>query len=338
MAVQIELDSSERLGSLQRYMPEQPITGRVIYTPKHAQEKIDNVSIHFEGHGRIAVDSLDRWGDNLNDLIFHHEKRLLQGPFTVAQQTFTWPFDFVFPGRLLTHGSRALPPSFSQYFDEKIGRYQGFQASIEYELRAVVDHGSMVRSPTSSRVQVAFRPLANGATPKPQIQTCNLEQPNAHSLKQKLNIFGSKQSSAKFQATVFLPQVLAPSMTQPLSLSIQGPTNLEKPKLVLQDVELILHSSTKSIRGAHVTRDDGKFSLRDLNARFPSTDEQVYVSSDFGLNSFHVAPSITPDFSSSTPFIEYTHGFKVQAKVQDEESGDVFKLEGACPVSVLPAQ
>ena len=344
MALQIVLDDSKQLGILHCYGPGQFVTGRVIYTPNQAQENIEDVSVHFEGRGNTKCDQTN-YGDgfidglNTEDLLFCQEKQLFQGPFTVTQQNFTWPFQFVFPRHRSTQANtRLLPPSFDQSFPTRAGRCPDFVVLIRYELRAVVKYSSAVKSRALSCVQVAFRTLATDPTPKPQTQECGLKPATTHLHLQKLNPFHSKKSSVNFQIVALLPKILAPSLTQSLSLSIQNSTDSEKTNFYLTHVELILQSNTKSVHGSHVTRKEGTFSLNDLNLHLPSTGEDICLSANFGLGSIPTSPYLTPDFNNSNPYIDHTHIIKVQAKVMDKESNHSHDLEGDCPVTVLPPQ
>ena len=107
---------------------------------------------------------------------------------------------------------------------------------------------------------------------------------------------------------------------------------------MLQDIEEIVESSTKSVRGAHTERQEVMFSLKKLDAQLFSTSKEIYIIPNLRLNSFREKPTIIPDFSTSTPYLEHTRRFMVRTTVLDKDSGAVLKLEGDCPVSVLPAQ
>ncbi|KAL9084163.1 MAG: hypothetical protein Q9165_008211 [Trypethelium subeluteriae] len=351
MPVQIRLDHSKQLDVLRYYVPGQIITGRVIYDSESGQEDLQSVSIHFEGYGSIKPDIMptalffigtgvslvQAYAANSHDSLFHQERHLLQRPVTITQQTLTWPFEFLFPKSDEKNG-RSLAPSFSQYFEKRIGHNGALSASVRYQLRAVVQYSSRRRLQASTCVQVAFRTLADGPVPKPQLQRCNLTPPNTHSLKQKLHLFGNKASSVTFETTMSLPTALAPNTTEALSLSIQTTPGNRQRIIILQGVLLTLQSFTTSIWTAQATRSIGTFSLRNLNTPSSSRVPDIMLSSALGLESFHPDPALTPDFITSIPYINHAHRCKVQAWVRDEQSGQEFELEGMCPMSVLPPQ
>lgn len=94
MSVQILLDRSDEPGS-GIFAADERVTGHVIYVAE-AQETLESASIAFKGFGRISFPGDDHRRDETTKF-FREEMRLFSGPFTVQQQTFTWPFEFVFP-------------------------------------------------------------------------------------------------------------------------------------------------------------------------------------------------------------------------------------------------
>ncbi|KAF2095584.1 hypothetical protein NA57DRAFT_79303 [Rhizodiscina lignyota] len=350
--VEIVLDSQENI-----FAPGQTITGHVAYNVIDPPQNLKSTSITLEGRGKIITEPNYSGGssNNLDTEIFREERSLFQGPFTNVKPPLTWPFEFTLPKVRTVNGKEwPLPPSITLGNESKFAQRFGFTVSISYVLQVHIEDGTNWNAHQNYSKALVVRPILTEQPPLAQMESHAFELVSSHShggfrermSSMKLKLQGlaknddeHKEPSVDFEATISMPSMLWFGQAERLLISLQHktstPSDLQRPTLVLEDVELTLHTIIKSINESVQTRKYGSTTFHP-KARLSLDSETLELARDFGMSSLTTETSFWPDFESTMPYIVYTHSIQAVAKIRHEESGHAFTLKCQFPVQALP--
>ncbi|GAB7347197.1 hypothetical protein MBLNU459_g3306t1 [Dothideomycetes sp. NU459] len=355
------------------FTPGQPVSGKVLYSVA-AKKDIDEVTITLKGKCFTWIKKR-RGGQNAGYHVdkekielFRYQQTLFRGPYSVQGTDFEWPFSFQLPETtsyirdqgsdnvLYNANPQPLPPSVDV---QEGGMRASMKAIVSYELKVKINPNKLLHSEKVVQPLIII-PLSRSYLPRPistavsfgrQEWSSSQLRPEQHTFKQKIgHIFSSDPSlrtpEINFVATAYVPQ--ASSIWQPLSISlsiqhqITGPTDPEKPVLVLEQVVVQLKAYTNlrvsSLFGGHneiaktylgETRIPGQHTVLPLDNQPIQVTENLRLA-DCTREVWRLAPSF------STYTINQSYSLKIMGRVQHPETRHVFNFEAKIPFEILP--
>ncbi|KAF2018766.1 hypothetical protein BU24DRAFT_104733 [Aaosphaeria arxii CBS 175.79] len=340
------------------------VTGRA-FLVLEKKEYIKELKVHFAGAcitktTRPHYDSSNR-DSSLSNRNFEEQVRLFSIEKTLVESTelparkHSWTFDFAFPEiteRRVSKWSRGskfqkephcLPPSISVRTNSPGGK-----ATVSYYVQArLVDSG--IHGPYKVTQHIYYQPaptpgLVREARVMSRVLYNQIWKPEKDSAKGVEKVFskvGRKYKSngrhPRIVPTLYFPEKVAPGQHIPLSIALYNASNLERPQVILDSLNVSIATHTVAICGNPWTQPEDTISRtvtcisrHNINKPIPF-DTPTAMTSNFKLVD---DAECVPTFKTYTISRRYSMILTVGLKLEGEEQR--FTIRSTHGLEILP--